>query len=151
MNKNPTKKYFRPTKNFDHFFLRQNFSDVFFDEQFSTNIFSDHLFRSQMIQRFRKSHLEQRTAIIKNTNSAHEKQTNFFCSIYRLAALKFVNLLYSSVFLPTSPLLLSKPSLHLTPVDRSFLELARLLFPPPPECFPGSPVGFSNFGSTRGY
>ena len=84
-------------------------------------------------------------------NSAHEKKYPFFCSIYRLAALRFVNLLYSSVFLPTSPLLLSKPSLHLTPVDRSFLELARLLFPPPPECFSGSPVGFSNFGSTRGY
>ena len=38
---------------------------IFFDEMFFGKKNSGHLFRSQMIPRFRKSHLEQRATIIK--------------------------------------------------------------------------------------
>ena len=68
------------------FFFRQNVFDTFF---------SDHLFRSQMIQRFRKSHLEQRATIIKIRTARTKKKLIVFCSIYHLATLRFVNLLYS--------------------------------------------------------
>ena len=49
----------------------------------STNFFStknsDHLFRSQMIPRFRKSHLEQRGTVIKIRTARTKKYLNFFC------------------------------------------------------------------------
>ena len=75
----------------------QKFSDFFFDENFFDKFFSDHLFRSQMISRFRKSHLEQRASIIKIRTARTKKNVLFFSSIFRLAALRFVNLLYRSV------------------------------------------------------
>ena len=90
------KKIFRSTKNFDQFFFDKSFR-IFFDEKFSTKHFSDHLFRSQMIQRFRKSHLEQRTTIIKIRTAPTKKKLLFFPSICNLRYLRFANLLCTRV------------------------------------------------------
>ena len=58
----------------------------------TTNFFPDYLFRFQIVSRFQKSHLEQR-AIILNTRTARiNKKFLFFCSIYALTHLRFVNL-----------------------------------------------------------
>ena len=51
---------------------------IFFDEIFSDNFFSDNLFRSQMIPRFRKSHLEQRATIIKLRTASTKKKFGLF-------------------------------------------------------------------------
>ena len=97
--KNPIKKYFRSTTKIDQTIFDQKFSGFFFDEKFSTNNFSDHLFRSQMIQRFRKSHLEQRTAIIKIRTAPTKKKLLFYALFTvrpRPGRTRFVNLLSNS-------------------------------------------------------
>ena len=50
---------------------------IFFDENFFRQTFSDHIFRSQMIPRFRKSHLEQRATIIKLRTPSTKKKVFF--------------------------------------------------------------------------
>ena len=98
MKKNPTKNIFDQPK-ISIIFCSTKVFGFFFDEHFSTNNFSYHLFRSQMIQRFRKSHLEQRTAIIK-IRAAPTKKTTFFLlylpSDPVLGRTRFVNLLSNS-------------------------------------------------------
>ncbi len=49
----------------------------FFDEKFSDQKISAHIFRSQMIPRFRKSHLEQRATIIKTQTRRTKKNLDF--------------------------------------------------------------------------
>ena len=80
------------------FFSTKSFR-IFFDETFFDKIFSDHLFRSQMIPRFRKSHLEQRATIIKIRTTRTKKKLIFFALFTvrpRPGRTRFVNLLYST-------------------------------------------------------
>ena len=77
MKKIRSKNIFDQPKNSTKHFFDKSFR-IFFDENFSINCFSDHLFRSQMIQRFRKSHLEQRATIIKIRTRRTEKKLSFF-------------------------------------------------------------------------
>ena len=56
----------------------QHFVLDFFDEKFPDEKNSDHIFRSQMIPRFRKSHLEQRATIIKIRTTCTVHELHFF-------------------------------------------------------------------------
>ena len=71
----------------------------FFDDKNFRQKISDHLFRCQMIPRFRKSHLEQRATIIK-LRTARTKKMFFFFVLFnvrpRPGRMRFVNLLCSS-------------------------------------------------------
>ena len=87
-------------------FSTKHFSTHFvgklFDEKKSTKMFSDHLYRWQMISRFRKSYLEQRASIIK-IRTARTKKMSFFFHLFSLrprpGRTRFVNLLYNINFM----------------------------------------------------
>ena len=71
------------------------FCRIFFDDKTIFQKKSDHLYRSHFFSRFRKSHLEQRAIFLNMRTTRPKKKFLFFRSIYHLATLRFVNLLYN--------------------------------------------------------
>ena len=80
--KKSDQKYFRPTKNFDHFFFDKSFR-IFFRRKFFDQYFFGSPIPIPNDPKIPKITLRTAYGHYKNTNSAHEKKTTFFCSIYR--------------------------------------------------------------------
>ena len=98
MKKNPTKKYFRPTKNFGQLFFRQNFSDFFRRKFFDQYVFGSPI-PIPNDPKIPKITLRTAYGHYKNTNSAHEKKLFFFALFTvrpRPGRTRFVNLLSNS-------------------------------------------------------
>ena len=75
---------------------------IFFEEKNSDQKFSDHLFRSQMIPRFRKSYLEQRATIIKLRTASTKKKFRIFPQYCHKTPSIWIEFRGSSVYYYTS-------------------------------------------------